>query len=166
MKKHRIRNFFIDLNYGIRNLISWTPIIWADRDWCQFFLYKILRLKLSRMEKLQRKYGHSVDSHKYADQLKVCVNLLDRLLKDEYHEMVFKNHDKKWGETHFNFIPLEDKPDLLELKITRDNVKTEVEKEKERKEYRILCEAENKLRKQDIKYLCYMINKYVEHWWD
>ena len=162
----KTKNFFRSIKYGIQNLITWFPIIWKDRDWDHWYLYTILKFKLSNMEKLHRKYGHCVNSEKMADQIKVCVNLLDRLIKDEYYEMTFKNHEKKWGEAHFNWDNCEDKKGYCSLRIERDNVKTDEDKKQERKQFRRLCKIEANLRKQDVEYLFKIMEKHIQGWWD
>lgn len=156
-----VRSFY----YGIKNLKKWFPIIWKDRDWDYFYLYKILKFKLERMEYLQRKYGYAVDSNKIADQIKLCINLLDRILKDEYSDMVFKKHDKKWGKLQMVFKPLEDNPNFSEL-LKRENVITEEDKKQERKEFAKLIQIEDNLKKQDIDLLFDTMKKYSQRWWD
>lgn len=161
----KIETFFRSIKYGIENLINWFPVIWKDRDWDQWFLYNILKKKLSDMEEYHRKYGHTVNANKTADEMKTCVNLLDRLIKDEYHEMVFKKHDEKWGEPEFNWEDCE-KEGSCELQILRTNIKDKTDEEQERKEFRRLSELEINLRKQDIRCLFEAIRKHIETWWD
>jgi len=163
----KIKTFFRSIKYGIENLIIWAPVIWKDRDWDHWYLYKMLKFKLIRMENLHRKYGHSVNSIKTADQIKICAKLLERLIEDEYDEHVFKNHNEKWGETHFHWDECKNKKGYSSLRITRrDNVNTNKEEEQERKEFNRLCKHEDKLRKQDIDYLFKLMNKHIQGWWD
>ncbi|MHA1700683.1 MAG: hypothetical protein ACTSWK_00270 [Promethearchaeota archaeon] len=162
----KIKTFFRSIKYGIENLIIWTSVIWKDRNWDHWYLYKILQFKLIQMEKLHRKYGHAVNSIKTADQIKICINLLKRLIEDDYDESIFKNHNKKWGEAHFNWDECKDRKDCRSLRITRDNVKTDKEIKQERKEFNRLCKHEAKLRKQDNDYLFKLMNKYIQGWWD
>lgn len=75
---------YYNVKYGIINLIKWFPIIWKDRNWDQNYLYRIIRFKLKQMEFLQRRYGIGVDNNKYADQMRKCILLLDRIIKDDY----------------------------------------------------------------------------------
>jgi len=70
--------------YGILNLIIWFPIIWRDRNWDHSYMFEMLEYKLSLMEKLFRKYGHSVNSEKDAHYIMICKNLCKRLADDEY----------------------------------------------------------------------------------
>jgi len=162
----KIRSFLRSIKDGIENLIIWFLIIWKDRDWDHWYLYKILRFKLSNMEKYHRKYGHSVNSEKTADEIKLCVNLLDRLIEDNYDEMVFKKHNEKWGESHFHWDECKDKEGYCSLRITRDNVKTDKDKKQEAKEFTQCHKHEENLKKQDIEYLFKTMNKYIQGWWD
>jgi len=160
----KIRNFFGSIKDGIENLIIWFPVIWKDRDWDQFYLYIILRKKLINMEKYQRKYGISTVSEKTADEIKVCVNLLNRLINDDYMETVFRKHDEKWGEINIEFEPYTD--NLSKALMTRENVLTEKNKEDEVKEFKRLCKHEDMLRKQDVEYLFHLMNRHIQGWWD
>lgn len=72
------------IKYGVKNLIKWFYIIWYDRDWDYTFLYEIIRFKLKNMEHLQRNYSNSVDSEKYADEIKEVIEALERLIKEDY----------------------------------------------------------------------------------
>ena len=162
----KIYDFFrYDIPQGIGSLILWFPVIWKDRWWDQYFIYKILHFKLKKMEQNTIKYGHHVGANKCAERMHVCVLLLDRLLKDEYHENAFIWHDKKWGEIEFNFHPI-DGTEHSTLELTRPNCRTDEEHEQENKEYRRISVLVAKKRQYDLEYLFYLLNKYIEGWWD
>jgi hypothetical protein len=123
------------------------------------------------MEKSIRLHGHHVYHLRDAKQIKLAINLLDRLMKDDYHENVFKYHDEKWGDTHFNWKELDGeefgyKEKVSALDITRDNVKTDKDKEQERKEFRRLSPKVEEQRKQDIDFLFDYMKKHIQGWWD
>jgi hypothetical protein len=118
------------------------------------------------MEKNFRKHGHHLNHEKDADKIKICILLLNRIIKDEYLEMVYKYHDKKWGDIDFKFVPFEDHEGYSELDITRSNAKTDEEKEQERKEYRKLMHKPDELLQQDLDMLFKMLNKHIRRWWD
>lgn len=162
----KIWDFPRTVKYGIKNLIVWFPVIWKDRDWDQQFLYVILHFKLKRMENLHRKYGHLVNSEKYANQIKLAVSLLDRIIKDDYLENVMIPHEKKWGESDFVFTPLKDNKNLSSLTIKVEKANTPEEKAKEHKERMTLYEHSDNLKKQDLDMLFKHIRKNVEGWWD
>ncbi len=162
----KINDFFRTIKYGIQNLITWLPIIWQDRDWDHWFLYKILQFKLKQMAKLQKEYGHSVNSERYANQMQVCINLLDRLINDNYTTNVMKPHEKKWGECNMVFIPLPENSELCSLSFSVEKAITKEEKEKENKERMNLYKHSNELQKQDLDMLFQNMRKYVEGWWD
>jgi len=154
-----------NIKYGIKNLIKWFVVIWNDRNWDFFFIWVILHKKLELMEKEIRNNGHHVNHIRDAEQIKLCVNLLKRLIDDDYHENVFKNHDKKWGQSHMKWEPTKD-PELTSLHIIRDNANTDEEKEQETKEFRILGSKVEQLKQQDINYLFDYMKKHIQCWWD
>ena len=162
----KIENAYYNVKCGIQNLISWFPIIWADRNWDHYFIYVTLRHKLHLTEQLIRNHGHHTKHIQDANTIKVCINLLDRLMKDEYHENAFKRHDEKWGEPEFRWEDCEDKPDLCELHIDRDKVESNEDKTKERKEFRIASNHEATLREQDLDMLFKLMRKNIQTWWD
>jgi len=161
----KIIDCFRSIKYGIENLVAWFPIIWNDRDWDHNYLYVILRKKLSRMEYLQRNYGHSVEAERIAKQLKICKLLFDRLIKDKHADSFFDKHSKKWSKVIFSFSDV-NKNNVREVTIDRTNIKIEKDKEKERKEFLRICEHENYLINQDIEYFCKLFRKHVRRWWD
>jgi hypothetical protein len=162
----KIRNFLTSVKDGLENLIIWFSIIWQDRDWDHYYLYQILRKKLINMEIYHRKYGHSVNSTETAFEIKKCILLLNRLIDDNYDELVFKKHHKKWGEPIFNWNDCKDKKDCYSLRIEQKNVKTDKDKKQESKEFERLCKHINMLKKQDIEYLFKLMNKHIQTWWD
>jgi hypothetical protein len=162
----RIRAKYYSIKEGIRSLKLWLPIIWKDRYYDHTFIFKILRHKLHLMEQRIRHHGHHLNCERDANKMKVCVSLLDRLIKDEYDERALKGHYKKWGDPKFRFEPIEDRPGYSALFIDHENVKSKEDEEEMRKEFRILVEHAGKQRVNDLDYLCYMIKKHVWSWWD
>ena len=162
--KQTIKNIPYNIRYGIENLIRWFPVIWKDRDWDHYFLYVILHHKLKRMEHLHIHYSHLTSGSQTVKEIKTCINLLDRLLKDEYYENASIEYNKKWGKPKFDWIPTDSVYSKLQIK--QKHVKTEEEKLKETKHFSRVCDHERNMRKQDIEYLFHYMSKHVEGWWD
>ena len=156
----RIRDFLRNIKYGVRNLIKWFPVIYRDRDWDHTFLMEIMKRKMDNMQKYLRKYGHHVNAEKDADDIKKCVILLDRLIKDEYHENISKKYYEKWGELEFK----ESNSGFSTLEHTK--VKTDEDKYQCTKESRILHEKEDNLRNQDLELLFNTMRRKILGWWD
>ena len=151
----QIRNIW----YGIKNLINWFSTIWNDKNWDSHFIFVILRYKLYLTEQFIRKYGCHVHNERDADEIKVCINLLDRIIKDEYHENVFKDHYKKWGEPKMEF-------EGNVLNITHPKAITDKDKKQERKEFRRIMDKPEQMKKQDIDYLFKLMARNIQGWWD
>jgi hypothetical protein len=162
----KIKTFFRNIKLGIPNLIKWFPVIWKDRDWDQHFLYVILQFKLKQMEQLQRKYGISANRNDYADQMKTCIILLDRIIKSDYLINTLKPHEEKWGESKLNFKKVKDRSELFEGIFTVEKVTNKKEKDQEHKDRMRLYKHVDNLEKQDLDLLFKNMRKYVEWWWD
>lgn len=161
----KIHNTALGIKYTTIKFAKWLPVIWNDEDWDHYYIYAILHRKLKNMEDFfTSDRAMALKGEEEAKKIKVCINLLDRLMKDEYDIGAFKKHHEKWGEPDFNWIHHDDTYSKLEIK--QERVKTEKDKKKERKEFHVACDKEYQLRKQDINYLFSYIAKHIESWWD
>ena len=163
---NKIKNFFYNIKYGIKNLIIWFPYIWKDRNWDHTYIYIILKYKLHLTEQLIRNYGHHIKHIQDADKIKICINLLDRLIKDEYEESAFQKHDKKWGKGKIRFEDCKDNHKLTELHIDYPKINTPKDKEDENKEFKRAIKHSNAMYQQDIDMLFNNMRKYIQGWWD
>lgn len=82
---------------GIKNLWRWFPVIWKDRDYDDYYIYKVLQFKL----KNQAKYIGDRDWHtrakRDAEKMMTCVRLIDKVTKEYYGMEYMDYHD-------FNFV--------------------------------------------------------------
>jgi len=101
-----------DIYRSIRSVIKWFPVIWNDRDWDDWYIYKILQTKL----KFQSKYIGDRDIHtrakRDAEVMNICIRLIDKLMEDFYDMEYLDYH-----ESTFSFVD-SDKPDYKRLEIT------------------------------------------------
>ena len=162
-----------DIPQGLKNLVIWFPTVWRDRQWDHHYIYIMLRQKLHFAEQSIRYHGYHLNHIRDANRIKVCVNLLDRLINDVYHENAFKRHREKWGDPDMKFVPIEESkfPSLnggkySEMIIKYPNVKSEKDKEKERKDFRYAYKLEEQLRKADLDLLFKLMRKHIQTWWN
>jgi len=151
--------FVRNIKYGVSNLVNWFPIIWNDRDWDYHFIYIILHKKLKRMENSIR-YAPFVNAEKRADEIKLCVNLLDRLKKDVYIDMTEKSFIKRWGKCKFNTT----EKNILNIVYEKDP--ENIYKTKRDKELRCRMNHEEYLINQDLSMLFNTMTKCIRGWWD
>jgi hypothetical protein len=168
----RIDTLWNGFKRGIKNLIIWFPTIWRDRQWDHQFIYMMLRAKLNFQEKFIRKHGIHVNNIEDANQIKECVDILDRLIDDDYHIAAFKEHDERWGEAKMSWIDTDEKEnetdesDLVELNITYPFVETDQDLESERDDFKLACTKEDYLRQKDMRNLFLNMYKNIQGWWD
>ena len=162
----KIKSGWYNLKNGIESLIVWFPVIWKDRQWDHVYIYQILRHKLHLTEDLIRNYGVHTKNIQDADKIKVCVNLLDRLINDEYCDSAYKTHEDRWGVLTWKSDELDNESETDHCLLQYPNVKTPQDKEREVKDFRRAAKHETMLREQDLGYLFTLMRKHIQSWWD
>jgi len=160
------RSFIRGIQISLGNLIIWFPTIWGDRYWDHYFLFLIIRKKLSLMETHIRKNGIHEEAEKDADNMLICVKALTRLIEDNYHEVAFENHNKKWGDLDMTFEDIPEGKKFGELKFNRKNAITEEQLAEEREESKQRFEDSVKMQSDDLDLLFNTMRKEVLRWWD
>lgn len=88
---------FHDFVYGIRNIFTWMPIIWKDRQWDQAYLYAILGKKLKRMEDFFLSGNTTTaNAKKHGKDIKVARILCNRLEREDY------SNPNKWADWRYS----------------------------------------------------------------
>lgn len=156
-----------DFKRGIKNLIIWAPAVWRDRQWDHQYIYMMLKAKLNFQEQYIRKHGIHVHNVRDADEIKVCIDALNRLIEDDYHSEAFQEHDDRWGKAEMDWLDAEDEGEgMVELKITYPKVKTEKDIDMEKNAFRLACTHEEYLRRKDMRTLFLNMYKNIQGWWD
>ena len=147
--------------HGIKNIISWFPIIWRDRDWDHWYIYEILGFKLKRMEKLFRKYGHAEESEAIADQIKEVSVALERLIEDDYCADLHSAIRERWGELEFVDIG---EDGYSTLKATK--VHTKEDEVAHDEDLRKCFFTEEKEISKDLAFVFETMRDNIRGWWD
>ncbi len=167
----RVRYFIT----GVKNIVKWMPTIYKDKDWDGWYIYNILQKKIE----FQRKEIVYANRHTEIDRdnrdMTIALNLLERV-KEEYYGMEHLDY----SETEFDFIPVEDNPNLKEMKKTvlSENY-DEFLKKYPSSVRKVLKENGNDLEKDTLchlvarhnqekarKLLFKLLEQKIERWWD
>lgn len=162
-----MKRIFRSVKFGVANLISWLPVIWNDRNWDYWFIYVIIRKKLDNTRQSLKKYHNHVHWERDYDNISKVVFALDRLIKNNYSDMVYKELEEEFGELNLSSEKIENK-NLYQLMFTRDKVDYSNEKQVERLERKTkqAINREKYLREQDKKFVFSEMCKHIEEWWD
>jgi hypothetical protein len=117
------------------------------------------------MEKNIREADIHVDAASDADKILICINCLDRLIKDEYQEIAFKEHEEKWGRLLWD-SKKDEKRSVYHLNIYREKVLTPEEKEQEIEESKRCWEFAETMKHNDLETLFEIMKKESLGWWD
>jgi hypothetical protein len=112
------RYYHKDLYKGIKNLIQWFPVIWKDRDWDSYYIFRILEHKLKLQAKGISKRDIHVNAQRDAGVMRTCVRLMEKV-RDDYYESEYLDYYK----TKMWFEDIEDSPgySTIESKIISEN---------------------------------------------
>jgi len=142
-----------NIQTGIENYWKWRKIIWVDKQWDDHYILNILEFKLTLMEKYFRNSKITVDAEKNANDMKRCILLLERIIKNEYHEEAYKEFYEKY--------PRERIEDLASLTAPRPQP-TPLQKI----ELTNCALKENELLESDLEELFTIMRKEIKGWWD
>lgn len=70
---------WLDIKYGVYNIIRWTPVIWHDADFDWEYLAHVMEYKLRRMSKNFDDNKRHVGYEKTVRECLVCAELLKRM---------------------------------------------------------------------------------------
>lgn len=153
-----MRTIYYNLKYGIQNLIRWFKVIWSDRDWDQYFFYRILVNKFEHMEYFFRNDANFVDKEKVADKIMIAKNLAKRLMEDDYLNNATVDYDKIYGNDElFIFEP---------VKNEKYSKLVEVGTKHQHDMFGKASKHSDKMRQQDKEILFDLIKKNIDRWWD
>jgi len=164
---HKIKQLFDYIRYnipvGVKNLFIWFPIVWKNREYDHFFFLSLLKFKTNLIKK-------RFEENKYADkhrikELKIIEILIDRITKDDYTDLLIKNHEEKYGEKDYSFKNIEN-TEYSELNITYKKPLSEEEIIEADKEYTKILKKGEKQLNNDIDYLFKIIRNKYQMWWD
>jgi hypothetical protein len=137
---------------GVRNCYLWIKTIWIDKQWDYYFFLKIMRLKLSLMEKHFRYHGMSTESVNDADNIKRCIVLLDRILDDNYSDEAFTVYNKKYKI---------DRDDFDLASITKPIVDPT-----QQADFKNAIQIETEMKENDFNELFQILRENIQSWWD
>lgn len=155
----KLRNLYYNIRNGLENLLIWLPVIWKDRDFDEYYVFKLLYKKFENMEKFfNSEFTWSADAKKMAQEIKIAKNLVKRIIDDNYLENALTEYHKKYGDLKYSFKQVEGQPNLV--KLIWD------ETEESQKIFRRCSKHSNYMKKQDLEYLFNYLNKNISKWWD
>lgn len=154
-----------NIRNGVRNLWYWKKIIWKDRWYDYIFILSLLQHKLRQTEHMTRHRGNHVNNIDDADKMKVAVNLLDRLLEDDYFERATKSIYEDYGDPEFNWEDCDDIT-LKKLNIHHNKIQTEEDQADFNRRFKEASFRQARSKQGDIDYLFNHIARYLQTWWD
>jgi len=157
----------LDFARGVKNLIKWFPIIWKDRNWDDYYIYKVLQFKLKNQAECIGSRDWHTRAKRDAEKMMTCVRLIDKMI-DEYYGMEYMDYydyDFNFGNPSFEMDVTKDELDtyFTMYPLTYKKVIAEYEG-KDRSSTAMLMgmDRQEKARKLLFK----ILEQNIECWWD
>jgi len=154
------RYFFKDIKSGIKNLYSWFPIIWKDRDWDYHYLLVIQKHKLEKLHKniFENFYDcpSNFERKKSLQALKICINILERKIDDWYFD------------TYSDLISTGDWDNMWEKVENSESykIKDDWKISPDMELYNLKNKQAGSIEKRDWEVYNKLMTKYLFYWWD
>jgi len=149
----------------VKRIFDYVPILWCDWDFNgDDGMFRLMRKKLERLEP---ELVHFVSAECSRRRIRVCIELLNRIINDTYEEEFYEKHDKKWGKSNLKFVSAdEDRPGCSIVEFKRKNVRTPEDKKQQQKEYLREMKHAAEQKQNAIEYVMRTVGKYIQGWWD
>lgn len=149
----------------IIKLFKYGKLLWYDYEFDYVYLLRVMQLKFNLMAEHFERDGHLMCSERRAEELRLCANLIERIVQNDYSELPLSKLTEMYGEIKWEFTPTEH-PSASRLHIFRERAKEGTpEYEDEKKKFKKIMEAADAQKQRDIDYLCDTMKK-LQQWWD
>jgi hypothetical protein len=148
-----MKRWFSWLSVGVRNCISWFPVIWRDRDYDYEFLFLLISFKLDRMERYFVYQASYVGVEEVVAQIQTANLALKRLIADEYGSELFTKVRDEWRE-----VTLYPEYEGAEYDVSAQQAYNVAVKQ--------CLQQEDALRKKDLKLVFNTLRDHSPSWWD
>ena len=135
-----------------------------DYDFDYTSLLRVMIYKISRIRALILKNNIIADAEKIAAQMKEAIDILQKVIDDNYHEEVFKDFYTEHG--HPDMVPVEEErtEKSVPVKFIYKNGKEATQEM--RKEQRKLYKLSYKMQYEDLKKAMAVVTKNIFSWWE
>jgi hypothetical protein len=152
--------------HQIERVISYLPIIWRGYDFDYSTTIEVFQHQLKRTaDFLDSSSASTLDAKQRARRIRTAIELMQKVYNDEYANEYMDYIDKQYGESYFDFVPIEGS-DHFEVILKNKNATNE-------EHQKAINKIDDTMRK-----MCYerqerahrLLWKFIEHnirsWWD
>lgn len=107
-----MKELFGNIMRFIRNVWKWKGILWNDRNYDSGYLFDVMKFKVDDLYNGINHYQNHVDYEDDLRWLRITSKLIERV-NTEWYICEYQDYRKQ----EIYDVPLEDRPDLLEIKF-------------------------------------------------
>ena len=158
-----LKYFPTQVKYFFINVCNYFPILWNDREWLDYYLLDILKIKFEGLARVDKKH-YPPGSRR----VKYILLLLDRIVKHEYSKEELRAHREKWGDLIVDFIDIPKEEYGMECSEMKCYTKKSKElglEDQEREEILAIYRRGEAARQKDLDRLYKHLRKYHDAFW-
>ncbi len=137
----------------VYRVCQYLPVIWKDCNMDEISFWEITKRKLEIWADYLEKHGHCVSNEQDVKQIRICIMLLNRILKDDYPTFEYEKFSA-WRENEIEAGRI--KSSFLDSSYWTKEISDIVSRRRKHEEY---------MKKQDIEYLFKFLQKHIQTWW-
>jgi len=158
----KVKRFF----KNIKKVIDFLPIIWKHEDYDYRFSIELFKYSLQRQaDFFENGETFSAYPKQTASRIRTAIALMEKVYDEEYVTQYFDTIENLYGETKYEFVPIED-GEYFSLKITNAGaVDEEHQKQIDEVKREMMLECRNK-QERAHKLLWLFIAHNIRNFWD
>jgi len=155
----------------IKRVIDFLPLLWKGFDFDYMYAIELFKKQLERLADNLESSPVGISAPINAQKIRTAIRLMDKVYEDEYSMEYMDTIDKMYGETHYDFVELDEKPEygvepMYRLKL-RNELAVDEKHQKEIDEVRHqMSIIGNDKQKRAHKLLWSYIEHNIQRWWD
>lgn len=156
----------------IKRVIDFLPILWKGFDFDYCYSIELFKKQLERQAKfMESDKANTLSAKTNAQKIRTAIRLMDKVYDEEYSMEYMDRIDKMYGETHFDFVELEEKSKQTGEPVYRLELRNELavddKHQKEIDEVRHqMSILGNDKQKRAHKLLWDFVEHNIQRWWD
>ena len=146
-------------------ILTYIPVLWNNEDFDHGYILELLRYKIKRTRDHIAHHQIHTEWERDVKCMDHAIELLDRVIKDDYFMEEFRAHEAKWNPTG-DFLARDKDGNPIESDEGSGYFKGREHSEPEMAEFRIWADKKYAAEAQDWHELWKLFDEHLKEWWD
>lgn len=172
--KNKIRNAIRDVYYAIfcdfwhklGRATSWFMFMWNNNEWDYQYLWKVLYKRITEIRNHTKKYSMHCSAKHHVKIMSILLWYIERLVKVDACDKLNDLFYEKYGHIKISSSPHPTNPHLSSMEFAYEKCDTQEKYEYASKVSMRIHKMEERRYKKYQEKVFYIMNKYIQYWWD